>query len=147
MASINTWYNMLNRKNEKNGYISRRDQVQNVKNNINNVSDDYVNAINNKIDTLNSSLTSGLKGLSIISKLEKSILEKKEKIGIADSMLSCFDDELDLEVKDCQDKIESLEAEIAKLQTKYDDEVAAEQEAARKALEDVASKGKKLLGI
>lgn len=147
MASINTWYNMQNKKAEKNAYITRRDQVQNIKNSINNVSDDYVNAINNKIGTLNSSLSAGIKGISIISSLKSNVSEKKEKIGLSDPKLSNYDNELSAEIWDCQRKIDSLDAEISALQVRYYNEVAAEQEAARRAMEELANKGKDLLGV
>ena len=72
---------------------------------------------------------------------------KKEKIGTSDTKLSNYNSELASEISDCQRKIDSLDGEISRLQTKYNNEVYAEREAARKAAEELANKGKDLLGI
>lgn len=147
MASANTWLKIQEIKIEKEGYSNRRDQVQGIKNSVSNVSDDYVSTINRKIDSLNSSLTSGIKGLSVVATFTSEISKKKEKSGTSDAKLNEYDGELSSEISDCNRKIESLDGEIAQLQSKYNREVEAEREAARKAAEELAKKAKDILTI
>lgn len=147
MASSDTWFKIQIKKTEREGYKRRKEQVGQVKGKIGDVSDDYVNSINGKIEKLNGSLSTAIKGLNVIETLQNATSEKKEKVGTGDSFLANCSSELSSEISDCKTKIESLDDEISRLQKQYESEIHAEREAARKAAERIANMEKKLLGL
>lgn len=135
MGSLQTYWEIQGKKGKKTGYSKRKSQVQTVKDKMCDVSEEHVEAINGKIDKINEALTSGISGLAILEDFKESISDNKEKSGYNDAQLALYNANLSWEISDCDRKIGDLEDEIARLETRYSNELAAEQEAARKALE------------
>ena len=147
MSSWDILCNLNSKKVEKQTYEWRRSQVSTVKGKIPDASDNHVTAINSKIDDCVSDLATGIKGVSCLTTLTSDMTGKKESAGTADTKLASYDSTLASELSDCDKKISQLESDISSLESQYQQALADEEAARRRAWEEAQEKLKQLLEI
>lgn len=104
---------------EKGRYQERIVAVSIVQADIPVVSEEYVTKINEKIDKASEKMEDAVKGISHIDTFRAAMVEKKEKSGLSDLVLSYASSQLTNEISDCNRKIEEIEEEIKELWTQY----------------------------
>lgn len=152
MGSAETAWRIGQANLEKRNYESRQTQVSNAKNKIPQVCNEHIDDINSKIDKVKTYLTSGISGLKInqtdvIANYCEIMDGLKEKDSESDSKLSEASVYLTFEISECGKKINELNDRISRLNTQYQNELAAEMEAARLAWEAAQRKAAEALGL
>ena len=148
MSSINTYFNIQSKKGEKSTYESRRTQVIRVRDKIPRVCNEHRDDVNTRIDKVKRYLVAGVKGLTIggsdvVSTYCEQLDDYKERDSYSDSKLVEATNYLNYEISDCTSKIDELDSEISNLQSRYENEKAAEREAARRKSEEAAAEARR----
>ena len=135
MASSFYLTNQKNSKiNQKKTLESRKKQIINIINNINNMYDDPAN-YNITLANIISHLESGLTGTSKVSSITQALNDSNEKGSINDSKIGNCKSYLDSEKNRCENEISNLNSEINTLDSKIKTAKKAEEEEKKKAIE------------
>lgn len=104
---------------EKGTYEMRKNQILLIRSNMYNFTDENVERINGKIDSLCEILSDGIKGISVKDNYIVGIQTMKEDYIGTDFRLRECDNYIYNELEDCKTKIEELENEISDLSIQY----------------------------
>lgn len=104
---------------EKGTYEMRKNQILLIRSNMYNFTDENVERINGKIDSLCEILSDGIKGISVKDNYIVGMQTMKEDYIGTDFRLRECDNYIYNELEDCKTKIEELENEISDLSIQY----------------------------
>lgn len=104
------------KKNSFNAYAKRRNAVRTIVSNIDDKLDDDISDVNKKISSCISELQQGLKGSTKLSTICSDMEAVKEKGTGSDSKMSSCRSNIKSEQSRCQDRINTLDAEIKELE-------------------------------
>ena len=147
MSSWEIGCRLNSKRIEKQTYEWRRSQVSTVKGKVPDASDNHVTSINAKIDECVNDLAAGIKGINCLGTLTSDMTGKKEASGTSDTKLASYDSTLANELSDCNTKISQLESDISSLESQYQQALADEEAARRRAWEEAQKKIMELLEI
>lgn len=123
------------KEQEKKLLLSRTQGLERMITGIENQLNDFISGINSRISFCVSELGAGVKGSRKSGSIQADMTGEKEKYAVSDSKISECRSNLNRELFRCQNRMNTLESEIAVLSTQIRQAEAAEAEEKRRALE------------